>query len=117
MIVVRSAKTLKRPGRRQVSAHALLVMQLRALGVAVETEHRFDPERKWRADIYLRPHILIEVDGALYSQGRHVRGAGAEADMEKLNRASELGYRIFRYSTGMVKSGAAITQLRRVLGA
>jgi very-short-patch-repair endonuclease len=67
----------------------------------METEYRFDPQRRWRADFRVG-QVLIEIDGAVYAEGRHTRGAGFTADCEKLNRAVELGYRVLRFTTGML---------------
>jgi hypothetical protein len=41
--------------------------------------------------------ILIEIDGGIWAGGRHTRGAGFVGDMEKLNAAAILGYRVLRY--------------------
>ena len=84
-----------------------------------ETEYMFArPERRWRFD-YAWPSLLIsaEVDGAVYTQGRHVRGKGFENDMEKLNEALIRGWRVLRFSTGMVNDGRALTVLERALKA
>lgn len=96
------------------SRWADLGTQLKASGIAFETEFRFHPERRWRAD-YRIGQWLIEVDGAVYRQGRHTRGKGFEADCEKTNEAQILGYRVLRFSTGQVASGCALDMIRRAL--
>lgn len=79
-------------------------------------EHRFHPERKWRFDLAWEAKLLaVEVDGAVWTQGRHSRGGGMEKDNEKLNAAQMLGWKVFRYSTGQVKQGAAIADLKAAL--
>ncbi len=82
-------------------------------------EHRFDTlaGRKWRFDLAWPAHKLaIEIDGAVYAGGRHTRGKGFEADCEKLNEALLQGWRVLRYSTGQVRAGIPILDLKRALG-
>ena len=60
-------------------------------------EHRFHQQRKWRFDwAFPQDRIAIEVDGGIWTRGRHTRGAGFVKDMEKLNAAVLAGWRVFR---------------------
>lgn len=64
-----------------------------------EREFRFHPERKWRFDYAFTDLFLaIEVEGGIYSGGRHVRGAGYAKDMEKYNAAVISGWKVLRYT-------------------
>jgi very-short-patch-repair endonuclease len=95
---------------------AQLEMMLCAYEIEFEREYRFAAPRRWRADFHLPKHrVLIEVEGGIWSGGRHTRGWGFEADCEKYNAAAALGYRVFRYSTAMVSSGEAIAQIAEVV--
>lgn len=79
----------------------------KAVGLPVpETSYRFHPTRKWEFD-YAWPErqLAVEVEGGLYIQGRHSRGAGYEKDMEKYNAAVTLGWRILRYSPRRLLDG------------
>lgn len=60
-------------------------------------EHRFEPERRWRFD-YAWPEakIALEVEGGIYTGGRHTSSAGFVKDMAKYNRAAVLGWRVLR---------------------
>jgi hypothetical protein len=69
-------------------------------GPDLETEYLFCSDRKWRAD-YRCGQWLIELDGGVYSKGRHTRGPGFVEDCFKLNTAALLGYRVIRIATGM----------------
>lgn len=62
-----------------------------------EAEHRFHKVRKWRFD-FAAPaqHLAIEVEGGAFVRGRHTRGVGFLADMEKYNTAQIMGWSIFR---------------------
>ena len=104
--------------RRDVSlGERLLSKQLEALKIEYTTEFRFHPERKWRADFRINGYpILIEVEGGIWSQGRHTRGKGFEGDCEKYAEAIILGYSVLRFSTQQVKRGYAINIIERLLG-
>ncbi len=65
---------------------------------AVE-EHRFHPVRKWRFDLAIPSALVaVEIDGGVWSGGRHSGGAGQIKDMEKLNAAAILGWRVLRFT-------------------
>ena len=60
-------------------------------------EHRFDPERRWRFDwSWSDAKIALEVEGGVWSGGRHTSSAGFVKDMAKYNRAACLGWRVLR---------------------
>lgn len=83
---------------------------------APETEVRFHPIRKWRFDLgWPQKKVAIEVHGAVFAQGRHTRGAGFENDREKMNEAQLLGWKVLEYSTGQVRDGVPILDLKRAL--
>jgi|WetSurMetagenome_2_1015567.scaffolds.fasta_scaffold01420_15 very-short-patch-repair endonuclease len=61
-------------------------------------EYKFHPTRKWRFDFcFPENKLAIEIEGGIFSKGRHVRGTGYLEDMKKYNAATLLGYRILRY--------------------
>ncbi|MFC2996753.1 DUF559 domain-containing protein [Acinetobacter sichuanensis] len=96
---------------------AKLAQHLKSYKIEFQTEFQFNPERKWRADFYiLGSKVLIEVEGGIWSNGRHTRAQGYLGDIEKYNSAQELGYSVYRYSTEQVKSGKAIEDIRRLVG-
>jgi very-short-patch-repair endonuclease len=63
----------------------------------------------------VRGRFLIEVDGGSWVGGRHNTGAGFAKDLEKLNAAAELGYRVLRFTPQMINDGSALEQIRRIL--
>ena len=91
--------------------------QLKALKLTnYKREFVFHPIRKWRFDFWFpEKKLAVELHGAIYTQGRHSRGAGIEGDMEKINTAQEMGYSVLCFSAGMVKTGEAVTQVERML--
>lgn len=91
---------------------SLLATQLKALKIEFEQEFEFHPKRKWRADFHIvGKKILVEVEGGIWSGGRHTRGKGYIGDMEKYNSATILGFQVLRFSTEQVKSGLAVQQI------
>lgn len=96
---------------------AKLARELRALKINFEQEYQFHPKRKWRADFHLGgKKILVEVEGGIWSGGRHTRGKGYIGDMEKYNAAVMMGYQVIRFSTEQVKSGLAVQQIEKMVG-
>lgn len=63
-------------------------------------EFVFHPHRKWRFD-YAWPQekVAVEIEGGIFARegGRHNRGAGMKADMEKYNAAVILGWGVLRF--------------------
>ena len=64
-------------------------------------EFRFHPNRKWRFDFawatneaHKEGGVALEVQGGLFVQGRHTRGAALVKEHEKLNEAAALGWRV-----------------------
>ncbi|MFX9721941.1 hypothetical protein ABTO99_18030, partial [Acinetobacter baumannii] len=91
----RSAKQ----GTRQPSeGETVLATHLKACKISFEQEYKFHPERKWRADFLITgTKILIEVEGGIWSGGRHTRGKGYIGDMEKYNSAAMMGFTVLRF--------------------
>ena len=76
----------------------------------------FAPPRRWRLDFaWPEAWVAVEVDGGTWSGGRHVRGAGIEADCEKVSEAAVLGWRVLRVTGDMVRSGRAVMLVGRAL--
>ena len=82
-----------------------------------EKQYKFHPRRRWLADFCWPARMLIvEVEGGVFSGGRHVRGEGYENDCEKYNEAQLLGFVVLRFSTGQVLKGKAVKVITRALG-
>lgn len=100
-----------------IDGAALLRSQLESMAIdGWEAEFPFHQTRKWRFDFaWPDEMVAVEVDGAIHTTGRHTRGAGVDADNEKLNAAQLDGWRVFRFSTGKVQSGYAAQTIIKAL--
>lgn len=94
-----------------------LAMQIEVNDLPIpRREYRFHPTRRWRFDFaYPDQRIAIECEGATWANGRHNRGGGYAADLEKYNAAALLGWLVLRYTRAQVKHGTAIVQLREAI--
>lgn len=93
-----------------------LLLQIRAAGLSMPVEeHRFC-KRRWRFDLaWVDRKLAVEIEGGVYSHGRHTRGKGFTRDCAKYNEAVILGWRVLRVTTGMVNDGTALGYIERLL--
>ena len=67
--------------------------------IPFEPEFRFEPKRRWKADIHLLgTDILIEYEGINSAKSRHTSITGFTNDCTKYNRAQLMGYKVLRYT-------------------
>ena len=60
-------------------------------------EYKFHPKRKWKMDWVILSHMIcIEIEGGVWTNGRHTRGKGFVNDMEKYNTATVMGWKVIR---------------------
>lgn len=81
-------------------------------------EYRFAPPRRWRFDLaWVGRKLAVEIEGAVWRQGRHTRGSGFVADMEKYNAAALQGWLLLRVTPQQVASGEALQLVTRAVEA
>jgi hypothetical protein len=79
-------------------------------------EYRFHPVRRWRFDYAWPEHLIaLEVEGGVFTGGRHTRGIGFVRDMEKYNTAGMAGWRVFRIQPKELTKSSTFDMLRVVL--
>lgn len=104
---------------------------LKAHGVPLpRAEYVFAPPRKWRFDYAWPdeweshgayagnmngPNVAVEVEGGAWTRGRHTRGKGFIADMEKYNEAAVRGWRVIRVTPQQLCTLDTIALIRRAL--
>jgi very-short-patch-repair endonuclease len=66
-------------------------------------EYQFAPPRRWRFDFcWPVQRVAVELEGGVWSGGRHTRPAGFEADVIKYNTATVEGWRVLRCTSKML---------------
>jgi len=79
-------------------------------------EHRFDPVRRWRFDYaWPKQMLALEVEGGAWIGGRHNRGSGFIADLEKYSEAAAQGWRILRVTPATLCSAGTMRLVERGL--
>lgn len=81
-------------------------------------EYRFHPVRRWKMD-YAWPDrmIALEIEGGIYTRGRHTRGKGYEGDCIKYSTAAVLGWCVIRSTYDMLSNGIAFQLLEQAMNA
>ena len=95
-------------------AEESLALHLKADHVPFEREQFLILGRKFKTD-FLVHDIAIEVDGGIWTGGRHGTGKGITSDCEKLNLLTLAGYRSLRFTTSMVMDGTAIDTILKAM--
>lgn len=92
-----------------------LEFQLKAYKIHFEREWKFC-ERKFRFDFAFPHHKLaVEIEGGIYSGGRHTRGTGYIKDMEKYNLAAMNGWTLLRYTPQQIKTGEPLQEILKFI--
>jgi len=79
-------------------------------------EHRFSLKRRFRFDFACPDRrIAVEIDGGVWTYGRHVRGNGYICDMEKYNLAVVGGWRVLRYTPEQAMNGLMLDDIKMLL--
>jgi hypothetical protein len=79
-------------------------------------EYRFMKDRRFRFDwAWPGKLIAVEIQGGIWTRGRHSRGYGQMGDYEKLNLAQALGWRVFYFTPVQLRKGEAQEFMKEVL--
>ncbi len=68
-------------------------------GMELKKEYKFATNRRFRFDYFVdffSYGVAIELEGGVWTRGRHTRPSGFLNDMEKYNLASSLGIFVYR---------------------
>jgi hypothetical protein len=95
--------------KRDLQEHELLMgIYLQELKLHYFREYLFHDRRAWRFDFAVPGCMLaIEMEGGIWTQGRHSRGKGFQEDLHKYQEAALLGWTVMRFSVEDVKCGRA----------
>ncbi len=86
------------------------------LGVTCVKEYKFHPTRRWRFDYAVPEHkVALEVEGGVWTQGRHTRPKGFIGDIEKYNTATVMGWRVLRVTPDNLYTQATLDLLQQAI--
>ena len=111
------AKRIKKPKppKPPLKDHFCLICEAMTRTEMVK-EYRFHPVRKWRFDYAIPSHLIaLEVEGGVWTGGRHIRASGFLGDMEKYNNAALLGWRVFRTTPKDLFTSATINLIKEAI--
>lgn len=78
----------------------------------IETEYIFARPRLWRFDFAIAElRLAIEIEGGIYTSGRHTRGKGYHSDMIKYRTATYLGWDVVRYTPDEVNKAQTYEEI------
>jgi len=104
--------------RRRSQLELRMLKQLAEAGMTdgMVEECAFHPERKWRFDFaWPKKRVALEVQGGIFSRGRHARPRGMLNDYEKASEAAILGWRLLMVTGVEISNGEAIDRVKRML--
>jgi len=90
-------------------------------------EFQFEPTRRWKFDMswivrdfgnpdIITAKVFLEVQGSIFTGGRHTRGPALLHEYEKLNRASVLGWRGLFVTPQQLLTKQTVNMVRVCLG-
>lgn len=105
---------ITKPHSPKVDAFTMLCKS--ELGVDCVKEYKFHPVRKWRFD-YAIPSALValEVEGGVWTGGRHTNPKGFLGDMEKYNTATLMGWAVYRVIPDDLYTGKTLQLLKKAI--
>jgi very-short-patch-repair endonuclease len=75
-----------------------------------------DIGRRWRIDFaWVDARLALEVEGAVWTRGRHTRPRGFLGDIDKYNALALRGWRLLRATPAQVNDGTALAWLKEAL--
>jgi hypothetical protein len=87
-------------------------------------EYLFNTDRRWRLDFFwpvigLEPlrGLALEIQGGIFSGGRHVRGAAMLGEFEKIAASVSSGIPVVFCTPQQVQDGSAFAMVRGILTA
>lgn len=114
--VARKQAQKESKARAAKSKKLLLDSLMGSMGIPMcVSEHKFHPTRNWRFD-YAWPEkrIALEVEGGVFSGGRHTNPNGFMGDMEKYNECVLHGWRLIRTTPSLLLSTGTADLIRQL---
>lgn len=106
----------RKTGNSQKIRDVFTVLCFSDLHVECVKEFKFHPTRRWRFDYAIPEHkIAVEVEGGVWTNGRHTRPQGFLGDIEKYNTATLMGWRVFRTTPTELVRTATLKMLKQAI--
>lgn len=114
---IKAKKARKSQSKTPQSCHDFFTVLCRSdLKVECVKEFRFHPTRRWRFDYAIPKYkIALEVEGGVWTQGRHTRPQGFLGDVEKYNAATTMGWRVLRTIPDELVSAKTLKMIRETI--
>ena len=113
---VKPTKKVRQRANKRPLTDTFTAICLSELRMEVVKEFQFHPTRRWRFDYAIPSHMIaLEVEGGVFSKGRHTRGAGFIGDIEKYNEATRLGWRVVRTVPWELNTRKTVQLLRELI--
>lgn len=114
--IIRKTKKNRQTANKTPLRDVFTIICKTDLGVECIKEFKFHPERRWRFDYAIPQHkIALEVEGGVWTQGRHTRPQGFLGDIEKYNTATLMGWRVFRTTPTDLYRTATVNLLKTAI--
>lgn len=114
-VINRAKKTREKPKKEPLRDFFTSLCQS-DLHVECVKEFRFHPTRLWRFDYAIPEHkIALEVEGGVWTGGRHTSPKGFLGDVEKYNTATLMGWRVLRTTPDQLLSAQTLSMLREAI--
>ena len=75
---------------------------LDAENIPYERQYKAISGKNFKFDFYVKPDILIEINGGNWIHGRHLRAASIEYEYARMNLAVLSGFKMLVYGTEIV---------------
>lgn len=116
--LLKRGRSTRAPLGTEATRHAIFLRMVEAAGLPKpEGEVRFHPPRRWRFDYGWRSPrmVALEIEGGVFTRGRHSRGVGMVADMEKYNQAALDSWLVLRVTPSQLCTPETIAMLKTAL--
>lgn len=114
--IIRKTKKSRQTANKTPLRDVFTIICKTDLGVECIKEFKFHPERRWRFDYAIPQYkIALEVEGGVWTQGRHTRPQGFLGDIEKYNTATLMGWRVFRITPTDLYRTATVNLLKTAM--
>jgi very-short-patch-repair endonuclease len=81
-----------------------------------QKEFKFLQDRRFRFDFaWPEEKLAVEIEGGVWTGGRHTRGKGYISDMEKYNLATLNGWKLLRYTPDQIMKIEIYDQIKLCL--